>query len=505
MHFPAFEFLLVSFTFPLHHTSLNPTTNISINRPYPLVSLSLNTMSLDAIPLDQEELTVGSDESSINPNAPAVDTEELLVNPNRLNALPVELFRMVCEWLGTLADVRDRKLLSLRLTCKDSYLKSVFNMEETSFRINPSSLAVLLSLSSKPRFSKQMQIIHLRPFRPSTLPRGIDDYNEFLCYEEEYKFITTGEATLILAQCLRNLRNISSLQLLKHCCESPNDMDQMTMLRALQLSQFPRRVAHVVFEIGDGEEPSWGGLEDPLSEFQPYIESAQICAPTLYGGIPPPDEIGQRKLRYQLDNLDLRKRQIAAATNSIKILEITSDEGQLFLPPNFRFVCRFYRYIAAMHYPHIVEFRIDDLLVNGRALCSFFNNNHATLSLFLAGSTTLSSGSWKDVFRGLWELPHIVHFGLCWLHQKGWSNEVVERPPSYRETRGCSPGLEVCTDNARLILDKMITYFQLERSPDSIQEYSRVVLFEVPHLAPNIFPSYSHWQRYMGPARPEYD
>ena len=469
-------------------------------------------MGLDDIPLGQEELTVDSDESSIDPNAPPVDTEEALVNPNnfesnpnRLNALPRELFAMVCKSLGMLADAKDRKLLSLRLTCKDSYLKSDFNTKETSFWINPSSLAVLLSLSSKPRFSKQMQTIHLRPFRPSTSAEGIDDYHKFLCYEEEYKFVTTGEATLILAQCLRNLRNISSLQLLRHYYETPNDMEQMTMLRALQLSQFPRKVAHVLFEIGDGEEPSWGGLLDPLSEFQPYIESAQICAPTLYGGISPHDEIGRRQLVYQLDNLSLRKHQIAAATNSINTLAITSEEGELFLPPNFRFVCRFYRYIAALHYPHIVEFRIDDLLVNGRALCSFFRNNHATLSLFLAGSTTLSSGSWEDVFREMRELPHIVHFGLCWLHQKGWTDESFQYPRPDYKTRGHSLGLEVCTDNARLILDKMITDFHLERSPGYKRQYSQVIFFDVPHLAPNIFPSYSHWQRYMGPPRPEYD
>ena len=460
-------------------------------------------MGLDDIPLGQEELTVDSDESSIDPNAPPVDTEEALVNPNnfesnpnRLNALPRELFAMVCKSLGMLADAKDRKLLSLRLTCKDSYLKSDFNTKETSFWINPSSLAVLLSLSSKPRFSKQMQTIHLKPFKPSASAKCMDEYNKFLCYEEEYKFVTTGEATLILAQCLRNLRNISSLQLLRHYYETPNDMEQMTMLRALQLSQFPRKVAHVVFDMGDGEEPSWGGLVDPLSEFQPYIKSAQICAPSLYGRIPPYFKKRQRKLKYRLANLRLRERQIAAATNSINALHIT-DEGEPFLQHNFRFVRRFYRQIATMHCPHVVKFRISHLLVNGRTLCSFFRNNHATLSVFHAARITLFRGSWKDVFMELRELPHIVHFGFCWLYQKGWSKEVIVRPPSYREVRGFSPGFEACTDNARLILDEMITYFKIEDFGDTKKKYNQVTLFAVPHLAPNIFPIDSHWHRYM--------
>ncbi|KAI0581401.1 hypothetical protein PtrSN002B_002659 [Pyrenophora tritici-repentis] len=167
-------------------------------------------VTLDESAIDSGGVSITLSDSAIDLNTPPILTVVCPSTPNnaerrpkRLNALPGDLFSMVCDSMDWNSHPERTGLLSLRRTCRNSYEKSEFTMSRlfpltiTWFSLEASSLAVFLSLSSKPRFARYMEMVYIVSDRPSTHPKE---------YEDEYSPVRTEEAALILAQCFRNLQ-----------------------------------------------------------------------------------------------------------------------------------------------------------------------------------------------------------------------------------------------------------------------------------------------------------
>ncbi|EFQ95269.1 hypothetical protein PTT_06779 [Pyrenophora teres f. teres 0-1] len=447
--------------------------------------MSLNDISTDSdeTSLDLRGLRSTLDESAVDLNASPVNTVGRPINSNnagtrlnRLNALPAQLFSMVCDAMNWSSRTERTGLLSLRRTCRNSNEKSDFTVSRlfplriTRFSLEANSLALFLSLSSKPRFAKHMHIIHIVSDGPSTQPEE---------YEDEYSFVRTGEAALILTQCLRNLQDTSSLRWLTYEAGTSNFMGLTTILRALQTSQFPRKVADVIFHDHE-RDTSWGSLSG-LTEFRPYIRRAQIHSPMLLPGRwLAPRQPEERRYRLGLDPL-----QVAVVTRDVNVLQISAvSAGQsiAFLHQRDENEFLYSWFIKELYYPHLVELHLGSLLyVSGSQLCKFFEKHAATLSTFHASITTLTDGSWTDVFTGLRKLPYIQHVGFRMLYQKEVVKGDIARPHPYPKVPP-QYGLEICSDQAKSLLDDMITYFEVYNGSWSLAyqtQYWEVILFEV--------------------------
>ncbi|KAH6878662.1 hypothetical protein BKA58DRAFT_452822 [Alternaria rosae] len=186
--------------------------------------------------------------------------------------LPVELLSRVCRFLGRASGTNKEK------TEFDASIR--YGLHECCFDLNPSSLALFLRLSRIPAYRNRMARINICELtRPSTT----SDYEWYLLHEDEYSFARSGEAARVPAPCFRQLRDADSFIELELPYGTHIIGEQKTVLRALQLSQFPEKIAYIHLWLENSQKPEWELFADSLSEFRPWIKKAVFLTPKTRG------------------------------------------------------------------------------------------------------------------------------------------------------------------------------------------------------------------------------
>jgi hypothetical protein len=253
-----------------------------------------------------------------------------------LTALPNELVSRVCRFLGREPIEYGKRIVyknkdfqSLRSTCRDIYGKTTYDasvrysLDELTFHLNPSPLALFLHLSNIPVFRNRMKVTYLYPEKPPVLGANNSDSEDqlirFLQSEDVYSFVRTGEAVHILAQCLRSLRHTTSLGSLIYRAENFDVIGQTAVLRALEVSRYPRKLAKVYIHLNAIREPGWPRSADSLPKFQPYLKGALFDTPeTLLENNR--NKAGCHIQGFHLSHSDLHE--VMTATRDVEHLEI---------------------------------------------------------------------------------------------------------------------------------------------------------------------------------------
>jgi hypothetical protein len=410
--------------------------------------------------------------------------------------LPVELLSRVCRFTGRQPNAlkngkysyENKDFISLRSTCKEIYARTNFDasvrygVHELMLELSPSSLAFLLHLSKIPAFRNRMTRIHL--FRV-TKPQSVDEYEWFVSQEDEYSFVRSGEAAYMLAQCFRHLHDADSfIELILPYGRFIID-EQTTVLRALQLSEFPWKVAFVYLWVENSQKPEWGRWAECLSEFRPYIEKAIFLTPqSRRKDVTENREVGAHIQNMHLNHPNLL--QAVAVTTDVERLELQGCRGV----PELR-ICHgcedlFSRHIMTRSYEDLLSLQLSDLYISGSRLRGFLKQARI-LFWFEAYDTTLTNGSWKSIYQGLRKLPDLLNLQIRHNYQKHGPLTPVIVPDACRNGHPKDmSGHHVEHDHVKLVLDAMVTHFHVRpkrrkqkyRGP----RYYEVCLFEVPRM-----------------------
>jgi hypothetical protein len=178
-------------------------------------------------------------------------------------------------------------LLSLRLTCQyfngflpDVLLVKPLKWEDTEISLDFKSLLLLHGFSKTPRFRDA--IINLAFFNPS----GYRDekagkwHKSGVQREEAYAFAATDEAIYLFAECFRNLVSARKLEKIDIWTE----VGAGSILGALHLAQFPRKIVEICFEVSELENHILGAFGSSSSRHAPSILSIELSGGDLQHG-----------------------------------------------------------------------------------------------------------------------------------------------------------------------------------------------------------------------------
>ncbi|KAI4648078.1 hypothetical protein J4E93_004489 [Alternaria ventricosa] len=399
--------------------------------------------------------------------------------------LPVELLSRVCRFLGRASGTnndkysyKNRDFGSLRSTCKAIYARTEFDasirygLQECCFDLEPSSLALFLHLSRIPAFRSRMAHINLCAL---TKPTTISDYEWYLLYEDEQSFVRSGEAAHMLAQCFRQLRFADSFIELELPYGNCIVGEQTTVLRALQLSRFPEKIAFVYLWLENSRKPEWELFADSLSEFRPWIKKAIFLTPKAYGkDVAKSREVGAHIKNVRPVHPDVLE--VVAATTGVERLQLQGCNDM----PELR-ICHgceslFSKHIMARSYEHLQSLELSDLYLSGSRLRGFLNRAENLVS-FEAIGVTLTDRSWKSIYQGLRKLP-LWHIYIGCNYQKRGPLTPTVLPHACRNRHANKSGNYAYNDNVNVLLDAMITHFHVLRVRAN-QLYRRPKYFEV--------------------------
>ncbi|KAI4925870.1 uncharacterized protein J4E92_006606 [Alternaria infectoria] len=407
--------------------------------------------------------------------------------------LPVELLSRVCRFLGRASGTNNNKYSyknrdfgSLRSTCKAIYARTEFDasirygLQECRFYLEPSSLALFLHLSRIPAFRNRMLRITVCPPKK---PKTISDYEWYLLHEDEYSFVRSGEAARVLAQCFRQHQDADSFIELELPFGTHIISEQTTVLRALQLSQFPEKVAYVYLWLQNSQKPEWALFANSLSEFRPWIMKAIFLTQNAYGkDVAKSREVGAHIKNVRPVHPDVLK--VVAATTSVERLQLLGCNEV----PELR-ICHgceslFSTHMMARSYEHLQSLELSDLYLSGSRLRGFLKRAEK-LVWFEATEATLTDGSWKSIYQRLRKLP-LWHVYLGRNYQKGGPLTPAVLPHACRDGHANKGRKGAYHDNINVLLDAMITYFHVCRVHREQEyrgpKYFEVCFFDIPEL-----------------------
>jgi hypothetical protein len=167
-------------------------------------------------------------------------------------------------------------LLSLRLTCQyfhgflpDALLEKPLKWEDTEISLYFRSLLLLHGFSKTSRFRDAIIILaFLKPsgFRDEKAGKW---HESGVQREEAYAFTATDEAIYLLAECFRNL--VSAMKLEK--IDIRTEVGARSILEALHLAQFARKIVEICFEVSELENHILGAFGRLFSRYAPFILS----------------------------------------------------------------------------------------------------------------------------------------------------------------------------------------------------------------------------------------
>jgi hypothetical protein len=330
-----------------------------------------------------------------------------------------------------------------------------------------------------------METMYLYPDKPPVLGANNSDSEDqlirFLQSEDEYSFVRTGEAVHILAQCLRNLRHTISLSSLIYRAEKFDVIGQTAVLRALEVSRYPRKLAEVYIYLNAIREPGWSRFAESLSEFQSYLKGALFDTPeTLF--LNKRNKTGSHVQGFRLSHSDLRE--VMTATKDVEHLEICGCAFQPFLRLCHGCQDLFATHFAPAPYAYLSRLRLTCFYVSGGRLRRSIKHHSATLHSFEASWTFLTDGSWNSIFQGLRKLESLNYLELHDVQQKHGPMDVPALPATYRCDYLFDLGINVSNEGVQLFLSEIIRYFNVGLGGTVCgPQYHVVCLFHVPKVA----------------------
>jgi hypothetical protein len=324
-----------------------------------------------------------------------------------LLASPPELISRICRFIGLTVNGRvrytDKGLRNLRLTCRELCEKTTFDaavrydmcLEEIDVWTSHRGLCKLLHLTQVPAFRERIGHIRLcapnGPYRYDydsyAFPKWVRDAKRHTKIEAIETYRESGEAVLLLAACLHNLKNAASFTML----EVGEEDDYRLALSALELCKFPRPIATLDIESEYIQGYQSRALSTDTTDIASYLKGVKVVAPTLaehgiqfrvYVGTEEKIQRHQRLVRAARDSNEvkfhfqnytprrLKLPEIIGNTSGIEHLELDGCCERDKHPLRFCNGCQdvFARRVATTYYTHLTSFCVRAMYISGGRL-----------------------------------------------------------------------------------------------------------------------------------------
>lgn len=266
--------------------------------------------------------------------------------------------------------------------------------------------------------------------------------------------------------------------------------EQKIVLRALQLSQFPEKIAYIYLWLENSQKPEWELFADSLSEFRTWIKKAVFLTPKTRGkDIAKSREVGAHIKNVRPVHPDALGA-VAATTDVVRLQLQGCNEV-----PELR-ICHgceslFSTNILARSYKYLQSLELSDLYLSGSRLRGFLKRAE-NLVWFEATEATLTDGSWKSKYQGLRKLP-LWHVNIGRNYQKRGHLIPAVLPHACRNGHARKSRNGAYNENANVLLDALINHFhgcrvrreQEYRGP----KFFEVCFFDVPVLFREVYRS----------------